>query len=176
MISMAFAGALSMFGDQVYSSTDLNRRHSEVLNRARKAPVTISRNNEQFALMNRDQAASLVKAVASMGETLELLHGALNVVKGDEVSTSISWLKAFSKEDLAQFIDELMPAAEKAFNGSESWDSVETIIHEWHESALAIQSGVLEEALSAERDEVPLADPRQLIEEESIELAAAGAR
>ena len=174
MISMAFAGTLGIFGDQVYSSTDLNRRHAEVLNNARKRPVTISRNNEQFALMNREQAASLVKAVASMGETIELLQSAFSLLQGNEVAVPHAWLSVYSHNDLRQFVAELIEATEKALTGAENWDFVETVTHEWHESALVIQSGVIEETLSSERDEVSLSDPRIILsEQEAAERAAA---
>ena len=164
--NFALTGTFGVFGDQVYSSTDLNRRHAEVLNHARTKPVTISRNNEQFALMNREQAASLVKAVASMGETIQLLRGALSLVTGTAVPTSISWLTVFNKPDLNQFMNELATTAEKAFADSQDWDSVETLVHEWRETACAMQSGVLNEALLSEREEVPLTDPKELIEQE----------
>ena len=42
--------SFGLFSDEVFTAGDLNRRSSEVLNRASQNPVTIGRNGERFAL------------------------------------------------------------------------------------------------------------------------------
>jgi hypothetical protein len=157
-----------VFSDQVYSAKDLNRRCGAVLDRARTSPVTISRNGEQFALFNREQAADLVKAALRFGPTLELLLGALAVVEGKEPAPAQEWLKAFDRDDIRKMIREVMSASIVALRETGDWDAVESIIHEWHESALVSLSGVLDEAIHSPADESlpPLSDPRKLLEPE----------
>jgi len=153
---------LAVFADDVFTSTDLNRRAAEVLNSARTRPVTISRNNEQFALLRRDQAAALMQAARAIGITAGLLRDAGRLLAGEPVD---SWLRGFGPEDLRTFSDELLAAtsavAAKLTSGERAdWEDVLAIIHEWHESALVAQSGTLEASLNESSDEIPLADPR----------------
>jgi prevent-host-death family protein len=156
-----------LFGDEVYSSTDLNRRSAEVLDHARKRPVTISRNGEQFALLNREQASRLVRANCQFGPIVELVEGALSVAEKRDPPTSVAWLKAYDVDDLRKMIREVLVATVSALRETGDWDAVDSIIHEWHESALVDLSGVLDEAMSSPSEEVPLSDPRSLLEPES---------
>jgi prevent-host-death family protein len=152
--------SFGVFGDDVYTSTDLNRRSGEVLNRAREHPVTISRNNEQFALFPREQAAKLVRTVNRISVAVELL-GAIHeaISRG---TPSISWLRIFERDDLEKFFAEVLSATHDASLGRCDWDQVDAVIHEWHESALVAKSGVLDAAMNSESsDETPLPRPEQ---------------
>ena len=91
MAATALGRFLGLFGDQVYSSTDLNRRGGEVLNHARKGPVTVrgTESSLQFyAVMLR---LELIRATSQFGPTMELVEGALNVAEGKKAPTSLSW-------------------------------------------------------------------------------------
>jgi prevent-host-death family protein len=146
-------GGCGVFGDEVFTSTDLNRRSGEVLNRARLGPVTISRNNEQFALLRRDQAASLVRTVSGVGEMVVLLSEAKSLLSGGEPLAAFSWLKVFEKDDLEKLCSEVLCAARNALSGESDFDEVDAVIHEWHESALVAQSGVIDQAIFQESTE-----------------------
>ncbi len=164
---MTPATLTNLFGDDVYSSTDLNRRSAEVLDHARNKPVTISRNGEQFALLNREQASRLVRANCQFGMIIELIDGALSVVEKKDHPTSVAWLKVFDVDDLRKMVREVLTASMSALRETGDWDAVNSIIHEWHESALVELSGVLDEAMSSPSEEVSLSDPRPLLEPES---------
>jgi hypothetical protein len=166
MAATAFADYMGVFEDQVYSSTDLNRRAGEVLDQAREGPVTISRNKEMFALLRRDKAAGLVRAMLQFGPTLELVEGVLSVVEGKEPSSAVAWLKAFNTDDLRKMIREVLVASRSALRETGDWEAVNSIIHEWHESALVALSGVLEEAMKSPAEETPLTNPRTILEAE----------
>jgi prevent-host-death family protein len=166
MASLALTGFLGLYGDQVYSSTDLNRRSGEILNHARKGPVTISRNGEQFALLKREQAAGLVKAVSQFGPILELIDGILSVVEGADPSSSLLWLKAYGIDDLRKMLREVLPASAEALRETGDWDAVNAIIHEWHESAIVAMSGVFEDAMATGAEEAALPDPRSFVNAE----------
>jgi hypothetical protein len=153
-----------LFADEVYSSTDLNRRAGEVLDHARKRPVTISRNKELFALLKREHAAKLIKASRQFEPTLEMVVGVLNVVEGQEPPASLAWLKAFDAAELRDMIREVLAASVAALHETGDWDSVNAIVHEWRESALAAISGVLDGAMKSLADEAPLPDPRSFVE------------
>jgi hypothetical protein len=71
----------------------------------------------------------------------------------------VIWLKAFDPDELEQFFTEVQKAFHKAHVGEDSWDEFEAVLHEWHESALAIVSTELAEAFAAEAEEIPLTEP-----------------
>ena len=169
MGAISVNGFSRMFGDQVYSSTDLNRRSGEVLDHARKGPVTISRNREQFALLKREHAAELVRTSLQFGPTLDLVAGALSVIEGRDPAPALAWLKAFDTDDLRKMIHEVLVSSASALRETGDWDSVESIVHAWHESALVAISGVLDEAMHSPADESPLPDPRLMLFETETE-------
>jgi len=158
-MGQAFHG-FGLFSDEVFSSTDLNRRSAEVLNHARRNPVTIARNNERFALIRREQAASLVKGLAQMMEVMQLAQGVVALRKNnpDSVPPGVAWMSALDEEDRLSMLTEVFAACDQAAidNG---WEKVEALIHEWYESAAVIETGVLRETMESEPDEQPLTDP-----------------
>ncbi len=157
-------GAFGVFADEVYTSTDLNRRSGEVLNHARLRPVTISRNNEQFALLRREDAAWLVQSVSKVQESLDVLLGVEDAASGRELPPSLTWLQVFDKDDLQKLRSEVLHATARAIAGNEEWAYVDAVIHEWRESALVAQSGVLDSVLQGEpSEEMPLPSPEEVL-------------
>lgn len=148
-----------VFADEVYSSTDLNRRSAEVLNHARLRPVTISRNTEQFALLRREEAARLVQTVKVLGGVVELLSEIQSAIAGQTPSHKFLWLKIFDKDDLKKMFSAVLGSTRNAFLENASFEDVEAVIHEWMESGSVAQSGVLESAMFEFAEEVPLPVP-----------------
>jgi hypothetical protein len=148
---------LGVFSDDVFTSTQLNRSASIVLNRARTRPVTIVRNNEQFALLRRDQASELVTAVAQLGEAVRLVLGVSALKEGREPSPAITWIRALDKEERDAMVEEVLSACNHADEDG-GWESVGNVIHEWYESASLMESGVLADAMRADADEQPPPD------------------
>jgi hypothetical protein len=171
-IGQSFQG-FGLFSDEVFSSTDLNRRSAEVLNRARKNPVTIARNNERFALIRREQAASLVRGLAQMMEVMQLAQGVVALQKDDPdaVPPGVAWIGAFDEEDRLSMLTEVFTACAQASTDGD-WGGVEALIHEWYESAAVIETGVLREAMESDPNEQPLTDPSTLIALEDRGAAA----
>ena len=158
----------ALFADEVYFSTDLSRRAGEVLNHARRGPVTISRNKEQFALLKREHVAELVGTAGQFGPILDLLEGALSKIEGKEPPPVLGWLKAFDTDDLRKMIREVLFASVNALRETGDWESVNAIIHEWHESGLVAGNEVLDAASQATSEKIPIPDPRPLLESESV--------
>lgn len=150
------------FGDEVFTSTELNRRAGEVLNHAREHPVTISRNNELFALLRREEVAKLVQAASKASAAVAVVSEAYALCAGGAVSIPYSWLTAFEPDDLRRLSTEVLTAIRQAFSGNADWSELDAVIHEWKQSALAAQSGVLDEALREVACETPLQDPDNL--------------
>jgi hypothetical protein len=149
-----------LFRDQVFSATEFARKHKEVLDQAAKAgAVTISRNNEQFALMPRHEAANLFRTVAEIESASEVLWGAVTLALGEPVPRSLQWLQSFDSDDLRTLAREVATAVRDAAKGDAEWESVEVVIHEWRESALVVESRVLVVAQSEPEERVELPDP-----------------
>ena len=148
-----------LFSDEVFTSTDLNRRSGEVLNHARKRPVTIARNNEQFAPIRREEAAGLIKAVAQLYELLDVFQAALTQVSGLEPPPSVAWVTSLSEEDQRAMIQECLRAVV-----DEDWDGIGDLIHEWRESALVTESGVISQVMAEGEDEQPIEEPAAAVD------------
>jgi hypothetical protein len=82
---------------------------------------------------------------------------------GEEIGSEhpYGWLKVFDKEELYELTQELESNYQLA--GLELdpqvWDHLYAVIHEWHESAIAIGSKELATAFNDQLDEVPLTQP-----------------
>ncbi len=85
---MATTTMEGVFSDEVFTTTELNRHAGALLDRARNTPVTISRNNEQFALLPREQAAKLYFTLNRMRSALALLAEAHNAGISTEPCTT----------------------------------------------------------------------------------------
>ena len=158
-----------LFSDEVFSSTDLNRRLGEVLNRARKNPVTIARNNERFALVKREHAATLVRGIKQMADALNVVRGdvALRKNRPDAVPAAAAWMKAFDEEDRLSMLEEILDGCIRAStdDAADQWENVGDLIHQWRESAAVVESGVLRDAMAAEVQEQEITDPNVGLDE-----------
>lgn len=159
---MAAVASDAVFSDDVFTATELNRRGGAILDRARRRPVTISRNNEQFALLRREQAAYLVGTVTKIVRSVAVLSEAHAAIAGSQVSEPFKWLQAYERDDLQKLIAEVLQTTRKAASNECDWDEVEALIHEWRESALVAQSGVLDAAMHEPPEELPLESPEEV--------------
>ena len=153
--------ASTIFEDEIFSATDLNRRAGHVLDKARNRPVTITRNDETFALLLRKDATRMVEAAANASRMVDILAA---IMKYRQVGAQIpvgpyEWLNAFDMEEVMEFLTEAHLALHRAIGAEISWDDFEAVLYEWHESAVAIRSETHASAFSAPADEVPLTQP-----------------
>ncbi len=161
---MAAVAIDGIFSDEVFTATELNRRGGTILDRARYRPVTISRNNEQFALLRREQAAKLFGTVNRIVRAVSVMSEAQAAIAGGQISENFSWLKSYDQEDLQSLVSEVLQASRTAVSNDCDWDEVEAVIHEWRESAIVAQSGVLDAAMYTEpQEETPLEYPEELL-------------
>jgi hypothetical protein len=150
-----------IFSDDLVSATDLSRQTGRILDRALERPITISRNDHHFALLRREEIAYHVKKAAYSQLMVELLNVAFLLLNGKEIGCehSYGWLNVFDLDELREFVREIV-GAYRLVNSSESnWEQLDALIHEWHESAIAISSEALAEAWNDELKEVPLTLP-----------------
>lgn len=134
------------------------------MDKALEHPITITRNDQSFALLRRENVALFVKAAQRSREIIELLSTAFRLLLKQKNGTEhpYSWLGVFDANELNEFIDEVMSAYRSVDLYEKAWDELDAIIHEWHESALAISNSNIQAAFSQESDEleeVPLSQP-----------------
>ncbi|NJL69212.1 MAG: hypothetical protein HC894_25895 [Microcoleus sp. SM1_3_4] len=150
-----------VYGDELITATELNRQPGKVLDLAMTRPITITRNDQHFALLRRDEMALLVKAATLSVKVFDVTAAAYRLRLGEEIGSEniYGWLKVFDKDELSELIAEI----EKDYRFVESepaaWDRIEATIYEWYESAIAISSPELAAAFSDEIDEVLLTEP-----------------
>ncbi len=151
----------NVYGDELITATELNRQPGRVLDRARECPVTITRNDEYFALLPREQMRFWVQAATFSKAVFELINVAYRLRLGDQIDPNApyGWLKAFDAEELSELIAEVESTFQQVGEEPGAIDKLDALIHEWHESAIAIFSPELAATFSDEVDEVLLTQP-----------------
>lgn len=149
-----------LFGDQLVTATELNRRAGAILDMALHKPVTITRNDQHFALLPRESVAQLSAATDQLSMFADAIRAIQWVQSGNALRNDgwYRWLNDFDAEELTDLSNELIAAITEVAQG-EDWEAVETVIHEWLESSIAVRSEVLTEAFDAKPDPVPLTSP-----------------
>lgn len=151
-----------VYADRLFSATELNRQTSQVLDLALKQPVTVTRGDEAFALLRREVAGRM-SDLQDHAVVLVDLFVAVNALRTSGPLTDqdhhFCWLAVFEADDLTELLVEAGSAFKNAMAGEGSWEEFETVLHEWHESAMAVGSKKLADAFAAEGDEVLLAKP-----------------
>lgn len=167
---MLIGASVGVYGDELITATELNRQPGRVLDKAWERPVTITRNEQHFALLRRDRMTYMIKAATMSQVVLELIHVAYRLRLGEQIGVEhpYGWLKIFDEEELSELITEVESAYRLVGSEPQAWDSLDALIHEWHESAIAISSKELMAAFNDELDEVLLTQP---IAESTIESA-----
>lgn len=157
---MVCSASKTVYSDELISATELNRQPGRILDRALEHPVTITRNDQSFALLRREEMANLVKASAQTGVVVEMINVAYRLCQGDKIGSEhpYGWLKVFDTEELNGLVLEIFDAFRRC-SDTGGWEMLDAVIHEWHESALAIESPELAVAFNEELDEVPLTQP-----------------
>ena len=154
--------ATTVFGDEIFTATDLNRRAGHVLDEAMNRPVTITRNDESFALLKRKDASRMVEAASNGRRMVDLLTTISTYSLANAqipIGHVFEWLNAFDASELGCFQAEVHKSFLRAADGETSWDNFEAVIHEWHESAIAIRSDRLAAAFSEPGEEDLLTPP-----------------
>lgn len=151
-----------IYGDELITATELNQQPNRVLDLAMEHPVTITRNDQHFALLRREEMTLWVKAATLSLTVFEVTAAAYRLRLGEAISSAnpYHWLTVFDSDELCELIAELEKAYRLAESESGAWNQIEIVIHEWHESAKAISSPELAAAFSAEIDEVLLTPPQ----------------
>ena len=153
--------AQRLFGDRLFTATDLNRHGGKILDVAVKVPVTITRNDQYFAILRRD-LASRMSAVTDQVELYVDIMTAIDTLRaGGSLRRDhpYHWLRQFDQDDWLEFSSELLTALASLIHGDNNEDAVEVVLHEWYESAFMAMTGALDEAMRSERDLAPLTEP-----------------
>ena len=150
-----------VYGDELITATELNRSSGRILDLAMTQPVTITRNDQHFALLRRDEMALLVKAAAFSVRVFEVTAAAYRLRLGEEIGLEhpYGWLKVFDKDELSELSAEIEKDYRLVESEPAAWDRIEATIYEWYQSAIALSSPELAVAFSDEIDEVLLTQP-----------------
>lgn len=151
-------GFQKIYSDILVSATELNRQPGRILDLALKSPITITRNDEAFALLRREDAARMVEAATHIEILVEFIQATYRLLLGQglESEHSYSWLSTFDVDELNELLVEVNGTIQEIFSGDQPWEAIDILIHEWQESAQAIASLDLASAIEAASAEEPL--------------------
>ena len=158
---MVISASINVYSDELITATELNRQPGRILDRARERPVTITRNDEYFALLPREDMTFWVKAATLAKVVFAIVNVAYRLRLGEQIAEEhpYKWLKVFDSQELSELIAELESAFHLVGADAEAIDKLDVLIHEWNESALATSSLELAAAFSDDADEVLLTEP-----------------
>lgn len=157
---MVHCASNAVYSDDLFTATDLNRQSGQVLDRAFEHPVTITRNEQSFALLRREEMANLVKGKFQLELALQITLTINQLNSGEKVGSEhpYGWLAVFDAEELNELNVEIRSAVRHCSDAG-NWDLLDAVIHEWRESAIAIESSELAAAFNDEINQVPLTQP-----------------
>src|ERR1039457_5868224 len=124
----------TVFGDEIFTATDLNRRAGHVLDEATNRPVTITRNDEAFALLNRKDASRMVEAASNARLMVDLVTAISTYSLANTripVGHAFEWLNAFDIDEVRTLLAEVHVSFRRAADAEISWDNFEAVLHEW---------------------------------------------
>src|SRR5690606_21041044 len=115
-----------LFEDQIFTATDLNRRGGAILDLALSKPVTITRNDQHFALLRRELVADLSALRDQVNMFTEVMGAIRSMQSGNKLHDDhpYRWLQIYEADDLAVMSDELMEAFAEV-NRGEDLEAVE---------------------------------------------------
>jgi hypothetical protein len=144
---MVFSATTDVFSDAIVTAKELNRQPGRILDLALEGPVTITRNNEAFALMPRENITLLIQAAKAAGLAFEATSVAFRVIEGETLPKEhlYAWMMEFDRDELKDFMESVTSTFHQFAGLPSAWDELDAVIFEWHESALINASGVLDE-------------------------------
>lgn len=123
----------------VVKPTDLNRRSGEILERAARYPVLVSRGDNSLVLARHDLVSRLTDSQAHADLLADLVGYLVRRHAGAKADAGgqFDWLSSFDDQDLADFVGELRATMRDVHMGKAEPDMVDAVIHEWRESAIS---------------------------------------
>lgn len=139
----------AIFNDAIFSSSELNRRSGYVLDTALEKLVTITRNNDSFALVKREFVANMAMGIEQISQANQIINVVFRLTIGQEIESTneYKWVTEFNQEERIELLNEINEALNLA-KSTNDWEEVVAVIHEWRESAIAIASDELDEAFA----------------------------
>lgn len=150
-----------LFGDVLVTATELNRKVGATLDKALSTPVTITRNDQHFALLRREEVALMFAVSEQSSKFAEVMQAIKRARSGANLAKDreYAWLSVFDDDELSEMMGELVDAFGDMMHGGGGADAVGTVIHEWRESAIAVGNDALAQAMGSEDDPTPLTPP-----------------
>lgn len=122
----------------IVKPTDLNRRSGEILERASRQPVLVSRGDDSLVLARHDLISRLIDSESQADLLADLVTYLTRRHAGarHDAGGAFDWLSAFDDRDVEGFVNELRATVRDVHAGTVAPESVENVIHEWHESSI----------------------------------------
>ena len=100
-----------------------------------------------------ETTVTLIQSVKVGRLAFEVTGVAYLLMQGETVETEnpYGWLKTFDTDDLKDFVEEVRSIVHQFEGSPQAWEEIDALVYEWHESALVISSGVLDEMFCQEK-------------------------
>ena len=128
--------------DRVISATELNRRSGALLKEAVRRPITVLRSSGNVVMLSRERMARSFQAEEQSKTIQEIMSNLMTrlVSKSKKnVTPRYRWMNQFDDTDLREFAREYVEVFGRASSGLIEWNEVDALVHEWQESAIALQ-------------------------------------
>lgn len=138
---------MSNYGDRIFSDSELNRRAGHILDIALTESVTITRNNDSFALLKKESVTNIAKELEQTNQVNQLINVVYRLTLGQKIESSneFKWIEEFTNEERIELVNEVYEALNLA-KSTDDWEEIAAVIHEWKESAIALSSDELVKA------------------------------
>ena len=140
----------TLYNDTIYTSRDLNRSTAKVLDKALEEPITITRNNDSFALLRREKMGNMCKKILYT-RVVACLYEVICKVNMQQIidrDNPYKWVEKFDREEHIELMNDLSVALQHGEN-TDDWEELKCVIFEWSESANAIDSDDLNDFKAA---------------------------
>ena len=100
-----------------------------------------------------ETTVALIQSVKVRRLAFEVTGVADLLMQGEtvEAENPYGWLKTFDTDDLKDFVEEVRSIVHQFEDSPKTWEEIDALVYEWHESALVISSGVLDEMFCQEK-------------------------
>lgn len=143
--------------EEIVSTSDLQKRTKECLERAAERPVSVQRpGGGAITMVNRNTWTHNAQAHEWLTRNASIMRYILSRVRNQKVDppTDFYWLNVFDVDELRDFTEELLTATQAACSDLRPFLDVEAVVKEWHHSALALMDEELQQRFKTATEEI----------------------
>ena len=143
--------------EEIVSTSDLQKRTKECLEKAAERPVSVQRpGGHVITMVNRNAWTHNAQAHDWLIRSASIMRYILARARSQkaEPPSDFYWLNVFEVDELRDFTEELLTATQAACSELRPFSDIEAVVKEWHHSALALLDNELQERFKTATEEI----------------------